>query len=422
MATKDVEATNKSKKMQAQKVAIDRRSKFTLAKPVSPELYRAWKRIRLRNRLGKIIPTVVALVVILLGNYLIVSNQSFSSYQETGRSSRRSTTLHQYEVFGDGIVRFDREGVTYLDHNGHEAWIQSGQTNDPVFVQGGNSFAIYDRGGNRVMVFQRNGLFGEFDTPLPIDRVSVSSQGIIAALMRSSDNPVIITYDAVGNMLTENQVALGVLGYPTALSLSPDGTLLAVAFLSINGGEIRTNLIYYNFSAEDFAATDFVVTQDVLSDRIVPDIRFLSNTKSLVFTDQGVLLYEGASAPGLAREVTSPTAIQAIASNRDHFLLVSLASAGNGYDVRIFDAHGHLQLERSIDASFHTVQMYQNEIVFFDNSSMLVLSHTGIVRYQGPIEVSPLLVVPAFGINAYHIFGSEEVRSIRLIHGYNKAE
>lgn len=47
-------------------------------------------------------------------------------------------------------------------------------------------FAIADVGGNTIMIFQKSGLKGEIETTLPIEKISVSNQGIVSAILKTN--------------------------------------------------------------------------------------------------------------------------------------------------------------------------------------------------------------------------------------------
>ncbi len=59
-------------------------------------------------------------------------------------------------------------------------------------------------------VFTEDGLKGEIETTLPIEKISVSNQGIVSAILKNENTPRIISYDATGNILVEQQITLGI--------------------------------------------------------------------------------------------------------------------------------------------------------------------------------------------------------------------
>ena len=68
------------------------------------------------------------------------------------------------------------------------------------------------------MVFSEEGLKGEIETTLPIEKIVISNQGIVSVLLRNETSPTIMTYDATGNILAEMQISTGTTGYPTAMA------------------------------------------------------------------------------------------------------------------------------------------------------------------------------------------------------------
>ena len=61
------------------------------------------------------------------------------------------------------------------------------------------------------------------------------------------ERPRIISYDATGNILVEQQASLSSTGYPVALDMSDDGNTLAVTYLYTQGTAVQSRVIFYNF-------------------------------------------------------------------------------------------------------------------------------------------------------------------------------
>ena len=142
------------------------------------------------------------------------------------------------------MIRYSRDGTAFLNYRNQELWIQPGQFSNPVIDVNERSFVIADIGGNSIQVFDEDGLKGEFETTLPIELVAVSNQGIVSAVLKNETSPLIITYDATGNILVENQVSVGNTGYPTAIEMSPDGQVLIVSY-------VGTCLLYTSDAADE---------------------------------------------------------------------------------------------------------------------------------------------------------------------------
>ena len=87
---------------------------------------------------------------------------------------------------------------------------------------------------------------GEIETSLPIENMAISDQGIVTVLLKNETAPKIISYDAMGNVLVEQQVTVPVMGYPVAMDMSDDGKMLAVTYFHTDDAVLKSKVIYYN--------------------------------------------------------------------------------------------------------------------------------------------------------------------------------
>ena len=124
-----------------------------------------------RFRLAKVRRALVLLVLILLavcGTYLLLDNQTYARARTASEYPSDLTDMSSYIQFADGIVRYNRDGVVFLNKENEEQWIQPAQIQNPVICVKDNVFAVADNGGNNILVFTRDGLKGEIETNLPI--------------------------------------------------------------------------------------------------------------------------------------------------------------------------------------------------------------------------------------------------------------
>ena len=98
--------------------------------------------------------------------------------------------------------------MAYLSQQGEEKWNQAYQIKTPTVVAGDDCSIIFDKGGNDVVIFQKDGVKGEIHTTLPIEKATVSSQGIVCAVLKDSSSPKIVCYDTAGNILVEHKTSL----------------------------------------------------------------------------------------------------------------------------------------------------------------------------------------------------------------------
>ena len=178
-------------------------------------------------KVRKVLVLFVLIFLAVCGTILMLDNQTYTRARTASQYPGGRTGSGNYARFADGIVRYNRDGVVFLDRKNEEQWIQSAQIQNPVISVRDRAFAVADNGGNTILVFTEEGLKGEIETTLPIEKIAVSDQGIVTAVLRNESSPEIISYDAVGNILVEQQAAMGSTGYPVAIEMSDDGNPLS---------------------------------------------------------------------------------------------------------------------------------------------------------------------------------------------------
>jgi len=201
-----------------------------------------------------------------------VKNHSYTSVNKAAAYTNETEDNNKYAQFADGIVRYSRDGVVFLDRKNEEQWIQPCQMKNPIIDVNEEVFAVADSGGNSILVFTEKGLKGEIEATLPIEKVSVSNQGIVSTILKNEGSPMIVSYDAAGNILVEHQVTVNSTGYPLALDMSRDGMTLAVSYLSMKGDMIKSKVAYYNFGEAGKARTDNEVSMEEYDGTVIPEV------------------------------------------------------------------------------------------------------------------------------------------------------
>ena len=391
------------------------RNRLKLAKVLSPEEIKGIKREKLKRRANLFLPLMLFLAMALVGNYILVTYRFHNDVRTSSIYPHNGVEASGYELFDGGIVRFNREGVMFLNQRNTEQWVHPSQFSNPVFIASDQSFVILDRGGNGVQVFNSHGLIGEFETSFPIEQGTVSNQGIVSVILRNDNAPMIMTFDAVGNILVEKQVPLGTMGYPTALALSRDGMVLAVSYLSINGGRINSRLVHYHFGNLPHASPDFVVNSENLPNMIVVDVFFTEEDLSIAITDTSFIIFEGTEFPFIRRNVFIEEEIKGVFHTNDYIGYLLRERERIGYELRLHNMYGEVVMTRAFTGEYSNVRKVGNDIILFDGLGMCIISRQGVIRFQGNLEVNPLLVVPAFGVNRFHVISDSDLRTITLV-------
>lgn len=368
-------------------------------------------------RVIKIKRILVPLVLIFLavcGTYLLLDNQTYTRARTASEYPGGRTDSSSYAQFADGIVRYNRDGVVFLNRKNEEQWIQSAQLQDPIISVKDKVFAVADNGGNTILVFTEKGLKGEIETTLPIEKIAVSGQGIVTAILRNESSPKIISYDAVGNILVEQQVTMSTMGYPVAIEMSDDGNILAASYLYMDAASVRSRVIYYNFGETGQEKQDNIVSSDDYDDTVMAEIFFIGDDRSVVVGDDRFVIYRGNDIPEKEKEIELGQEIRSVFHSDRYIGFILLNQEKSGYELCLYNRLGDQVIRREISGTYSNVKIDGDEVIMFDGSRCCIITAAGIKKFEGDISAEVLEIFKAPGINRYYVMSVDGLRVIYL--------
>ncbi|MDD2979785.1 MAG: DUF5711 family protein [Hespellia sp.] len=358
--------------------------------------------------------TLGMVILAVSGTFLLLAFQEYSRARDVKTYEYNTSDSNELVQFGDGIVRYNGDGVVYLDSKGRQLWNQACQMRNPVMVQNDDAFVIADRGGSSIQVFTKVGLKGEMETTMPIEMVTVSNQGIVAALLQNENTPKIMCYDAAGNVLVEHSVTANSSGYPINMSIAKDGKLLLVSYLSTKDGNLSSRIVYYNFDAVGQDETDNAVTEENYADEIVPTTFFMDEETSAIVGDSTFRIYKGTQIPELSKEVNLGATIKSTFHTNKYIGFVLNKSNASENELRIYRTNGSIVLSKTFTGSYAHAKMVNNEVFLYDGTKCCIITLSGIQRFKGDVSLDITDIMPITGINKYLVISTREMKSIHL--------
>lgn len=232
--------------------------------------------------------------------------------------------------------------------------------------------------------------------------------------MRNGSTPSIITYDAAGNILAEIQITQGTMGYPTAMEMSDDGNTLAVSYLYLDGVNIKSRVIYYNFGEAGQENSDNIVSSEEYDNTVMADIFFMGGGRSVAVGDNSFVIYRGTDTPQPEKTIVIDQEIQSVFHSDQYIGFILLNQEKSGYEVRLYNRIGEQLISREIPGNYSNVKMDGDEIIMFEGSRCCIVTATGIIKYDGNLDVDALEIFRAFGVNRYYVMSVDELRVIYL--------
>ena len=261
----------------------------------------------------------VFLLIGIAGVYIYLQTRTYSEYTVLKSVEREDSPGTQFEIFHGNILKYSKDGASFVDENNKLIWNQTYEMQSPMVDFCENYVAIADRKGDRVYIMDLSGSCGEVKTSMPIQRVEVAGQGLVAVLMEQDGTGYIQMYDKSGTFLAEGEVHTENSGYPLDIAISNDGKKLAVSLLDVNKGNVNTTITFFNFDAVGQNEIDNIVGQYSYADMVVPKVEFLTNDVMAAFGSQKTVIFEGAQKPKMKKEVAVKKEIRTIFYNDAYF-------------------------------------------------------------------------------------------------------
>lgn len=360
-----------------------------------------------------LIAAVVAALAV--GVYLLINLQTYTSARALDTYTVSGASGSAYEQFADGVLKYSRDGISYLNQHGEEMWNQPYQMKNPVVDVNGSSAAVADKGGNAVLVFNEEGVRGETQTNLPIERVRVSEQGIVSVILTDENEARVLCYDAAGNLLVENKTSMNGTGYPLDVALSPDGETMQVLYLYTEAGAVKSRVIYYNFGESGEEKTDHLVAQMEYEDTVMASGFFMDENISVAVGDNRLTIYRGGNVPEETENIEIKKQIKSVFHNEKYIGMVLKNEGKEGYELRLYNTRGQVAMSENFTGDYSHVKLCGSQVIMYDGKNCSIFTRGGIHKFDGEMNSNILEIFPVPGVNKYIVMNENGLEVVRLV-------
>ncbi|SHJ43153.1 DUF5711 family protein [Parasporobacterium paucivorans] len=370
-----------------------------------------------RKTIIQIAVIVLVLVAIAAGIKLFMDKRQFSAYKvirtiET-QSVRNET---RYLPFGNYFLRYGNDGISYL--NGESfVWNQAIDFRNPLIAIQGNYVAVGEQKSNTIYLFDTTGLVKEIETSYPMTDLEVSAQGVVAALLDDGTSNYIEVTDKEGSQLVMGKTVFEGTGYPLDISISADGTKLAVSYLYLNAGTVQGKVAFYNFSGKGGNAQDSLVGGfNQYTDTIVPKVDFLDNNLAVAFGDNMFSIYKISSSPELVFETEIfKEEIKSVFFGSRYIGIVFLSSDKEmPYEMKIYDTSGKEILTKGFNFNYDEIAFSGGKILMNNSTSCEIYNLSGTKEFAFTFEDEVVCMVGTGKSNGYIVVNPDSLTEIRL--------
>ncbi|MCD8075212.1 MAG: DUF5711 family protein [Lachnospiraceae bacterium] len=377
----------------------------------------AFEDLLARNRKRRLITRgVVALllVCVIAGFYLYNREHTFDDYIITKSIDNSMTSGTQYEAVGKYLYRYNSDGVSCVTKKNEVLWSVTYSMQAPIVDVCGTTMVIAEQQGTQVYVVNEDGLLGSFTCLLPILKVRVSNQGVVAVVLQDDDVTWVRLYNAEGESIANDKTTISDSGYPLDVDLSPNGEKMVVSYLGIIEGVMTSTVVFYDFGSEGDAASDYIVNRETFSGNIVPQVFFIDNTTAVAVADNGYAVFRG-STQEKSVEVSFVDEIVSCFYDEDVIgFLFSDSTGENEYRMELYNYRGRQKISVGVDARFDEIKMENGQILMYTSSSCTVYTKRGKLRFSSAYEKEIVDIFYFSDYRRYLIITNDSFDRIRI--------
>lgn len=374
---------------------------------------------RVRNHKKKIRRKTIIGILAVMGVsvliFLIVYLQTYTEVRVADIYEVSGAADSSYEEFAEGVLKYSRDGVAYLNQKGEEQWNQPCQIKNPFVDVNEVSAAVADKGGNDIMIVQEDGVKGEIHTTLPIEKISVSEQGIVSVILKNESTPQIICYDTAGNILVEHKASMEGIGYPMDINLSPNGEVMQVVYLNFQAGKIESRVVYYNFGKKGEGKSDHQVADKEYADSIIASGFYMNESTSVVVGDNCLTIFKGKDVPKESASVQIEKEIQSVFHNDKYIGLILKNEGKGGNELRLYSTSGKVKLSEEFSGIYKNAKLSGNQVILYDGKKCSIFLRSGVQKFEGEMGNNILEVFPVTGVNKYIVMNANGMENVRLV-------
>lgn len=369
-----------------------------------------------RKILGWASLAVILLVAGLVGTYIYIQTRTYTKYEVIKAVEREDSAGTQFTVFHGNILKYSKDGAMCMDANNRMIWSQTYEMQSPVADICEDYAVIGDKKGNWIYIMDTSGPCGEIKTTMPIQRVQVANQGMVAILMEQDGTGYIQVYDKEGKFLAEGELHTENSGYPLDLTISNDGKKMAVSLLDVNEGNVKTTITFYNFDSVGQNEIDNIVGQYSYSDMVFPKVEFLTNDIMAAFGNGKAVIFEGTQKPQVKKEITVKQEIRSIFYNEAYIGFVFInENAKETYKMQVYDLRGAEVLSKNFKMEYQEIGFLENdEICIRNDLECAIYTLRGVEKFHANFEKSIFKIMSASGLRDYIFLTDGETQKIRL--------
>lgn len=355
------------------------------------------------------------------GYYQYQKHYQFSDYKINWEIPVTEGSYVGYEYFGTNVLKYTKDGASYSDNQGNTVWTQSYEMKAPIISVKDGYAAIADQRGNKICIFNKDGFLGTATTVLPISHVAVAGNGLVAVVIEEATASYITFFTRDGRSFgLFIKIVMSGDGYPMDISLSHDGTQLICSCVYLAGGEMKSRVVFYDFSEiGKEVPTRIVGGFDEIfgGDKVAARVCYLGEPYSCAFTGSGLAFFSSRNlaSPELMKEVPVEEEIQSIFYSDEYVAIIAKTGKGD-YPSRlsVFRKTGEPVMSREFDYDYRYADIDEDLVLLYNEESCQVYNLSGVLKLNAAFDFPVTKIRKGRFPNTLIVTGPQNMKEIKM--------
>ncbi len=315
----------------------------------------------------------------------------------------------------DAILTYSKDGAHCTNSKGEVTWNQTYEIQNVEVSVCQDVVAIGNYNGRNIYVQSADKQLGEITTTMPIRDIAVSANGNVTAVLADTDVTWVNTYNAEGELLYYGQTHMHDSGYPAALGLSPSGELLAVSYVYVDTGTLKTNIAFYNFGSVGDNQSDNIVSAYSYTDMLIPYVRFMNNETAFAVGDSRLVIFAGGQKPEEKAVYLLEREIQSVYYNESFIGLVFVSDqVDTQYELEVYSASGNKVGDYYFNTEYTDIFFEKDGFTIYNDIECLIMTFDGVQKFNGVFNKTAHLLLPTGTPYRYFMVTNNSIDTIQF--------
>jgi len=339
-----------------------------------------------------VIGVIAAIAVVM---YMGYKNTVYTDYTITNTIQYEDSSGANFRYFNGNVLKYSRDGATAFNMSNDMLFNQTYEMQNPMVDTCGDFVALGDYKGTKIYILNSEGIQGQIDTTLPVQRFCVSANGNVAVVLEEDQITWVRLYNKDGENVASDRTTMKKSGFPLSMDISDDGILLNISYLYVGNGEISSSVAFYNFGSVGQNEIDNLVSVYNYDDETVTYLQFMNSNTSFSIGNKRFAIYKGDQRPERVYDETLTEEVESVFYGENYIGLVyKIVSDKTPYRIDVYNTSGNIVLSKEFAIDYTDVLFNKDLVIIYNSNECVIYDTNGIEKYNSLFKNSIITMVP----------------------------